>query len=151
MAISRRKFLTAGTIAAFYAGVPLKALANRSFGAANRSISSIFVGSSAISATSYLSRKSFSSCLNTSFSLSHGDETNVVKLIEVNDLSRGKEKIAAGSECFSLLFVGPKNIALRQNTYSIEHDSLGSFAALIVPLGKGKRGNYYEAVFNRSH
>jgi len=150
MAISRRKFLTAGTIAAVFAGVPLKALGKR-FGAANRSISSLFVGSSAISATSYLSKKSFSSCLNTNFSLSHDDETNVVKLIEVNELSRGKGKTDAGNECFSLLFVGPKNIALSQNTYSIEHDSLGTFAALIVPMGKGKRGSYYEAVFNRSH
>jgi hypothetical protein len=52
-------------------------------------------------------------------------------------------------ECFSLLFRGPYDRPLPQDTYRFAHDSLGEFVLLIVPLFPEEKARVYEAVFNR--
>ena len=56
----------------------------------------------------------------------------------------------ARNEKFSLLFRGPAQAALEQNTHAFEHAEIGRFAMFIAPVNL-KDGNhaYYEAVFNR--
>jgi len=57
---------------------------------------------------------------------------------------------AAGEHQFSLLFSGPRDLALTQDTYTFEHASLGQLAMFIVPvLLQEERHQYYEAIFNR--
>ena len=51
------------------------------------------------------------------------------------------------SEPFALLFRGPAEQALRQDTYEVEHPALGRFLLFIVPVGFDEAGRYYEAVF----
>jgi hypothetical protein len=150
MSISRRKFLQAGTLFAISAGVPLKSFAG---GRLNTSASNLipFAGG-ASAATASLDREAFARHLNTNFVLQHETTRASVRLVEVRDAPRYVKTGTAKKrgECFSLLFLGAANTALRQQTYTVEHGSLGKFALLVVPMGKGRPGaSYYEAVFNR--
>ena len=52
-------------------------------------------------------------------------------------------------ECFSLVFQGPKGLALRQETYTITHGKLGEFRLMLVPGAANRSGHHYEAVINR--
>ena len=51
-------------------------------------------------------------------------------------------------ERFSAFFSGPGDRFLSQNTYSIEHDQMGTFALFLVPVKQDQNGFRYEAVFN---
>ena len=74
-----------------------------------------------------------------------------ITLVDVTNFASRKQT-AAGKEGFSLLFRGPKETTLKQDTYLIEHEQLGMFSFLIVPVGtKDKRAPRYEAVINRLH
>jgi hypothetical protein len=70
-----------------------------------------------------------------------------VTLVDVRDSGPVPDQLSAGRECFSLVFRTHQK--LQQDTYSIEHGALGSFALLLVPIGKDKKGSYYEAIINR--
>ena len=48
---------------------------------------------------------------------------------------------------FSLVFVGPARFVLPQQTYRVEHDSLGELDLFLVPIGPNGGGMRYEAVF----
>jgi hypothetical protein len=98
-----------------------------------------------------LNLAAFKSQLGTTFTIN--DETAKVKvtLVEVANLASRKQT-AAGKEGFSLRFRGPQEMALKQNTYLIEHEQLGLFSFLIVPIGtRTTRSPHYEAVINRLH
>jgi hypothetical protein len=52
---------------------------------------------------------------------------------------------------FSLLFRGGPECALEQNTYGLEHATLGRLDVFIVPVQLRKDGGrYYEAIFNEA-
>ena len=145
MSISRRKFLGTGTLALIAAGVPLKALAGEAAKESAAKSGSFRLGGNQLH---QLDSESFSRCLNTNFRLRSGKSRPIsVRLVEVNHWPDSKP----GKECFSVVFLGSGAKRLRQDTYTIEHDSLGKFPLLVVPSGKNKQGFYYEAVFNRSH
>lgn len=56
----------------------------------------------------------------------------------------------AANEKFSLLFRGPLQQPLEQNSYWFESRGLGRFAIFIVPIGTTENTHYYyEAIFNR--
>jgi hypothetical protein len=48
---------------------------------------------------------------------------------------------------FSLSFVGPTAPLLPQAIYPLGHDALGTLELFIVPVGRGKDGAVYEAIF----
>jgi hypothetical protein len=52
-------------------------------------------------------------------------------------------------ESFSLMFRGHANAKLGQETYMIEHPRLGSFPLFLVPVGRARKGQSFEAVVNR--
>lgn len=57
----------------------------------------------------------------------------------------------ADNEKFSLLFQGPPEPPLPQDTYTFQHPRIGTFAMFIVPVGSADGTHrYYEAVFNRA-
>jgi hypothetical protein len=63
---------------------------------------------------------------------------------------RGSGAEDTWTERFSLLFLGPIQTPLEQETYTFEHPRLGRFAMFIVPLHSSSGDHcYYEAVFNR--
>jgi hypothetical protein len=147
MSLSRRKFLRAGTLVALSAGIPLKTLVASTISQP----SSFLPTNNQLNAGSYLTRESFSRQLNTKFSFAHKERQGVsVKLIEVNDLTP-KTMATSGKECFAVVFIGPRNAPLRQETYAVMHESLGKFDMLVVPIASHPEGVYYEAIFNRLH
>jgi hypothetical protein len=142
MSTSRRDFLKKGTLVALAAGVPLS-LVQRAAG------NSALASPVAPELTPALTKDAFKSQLNTNFLVNSGSAQVAVKLISVTDL-KGREKFA-GKEGFSLIFRGEVN-ALEQKTYAIEHQKLGQFSFLIVPvMGSRNKIQHYEAIINRLH
>lgn len=139
MRSSRREFLKRGTFVALAAGVPL-ALTEKAFGMGTTK-----------STVAGLNMASFKSQLGTSFLINHqASKVNFTLVAVANFASR--KQTAAGKEGFSLLFRGPKETTLKQDTYLIEHEELGMFSFLVVPVGtKDTRAPLYEAVINRLH
>ncbi len=137
MSSSRREFLKRGAFMALAAGVPL-ALTETAFGITK-------------STAAGLNMTSFKSQLGTSFQINHQASKVKITLVDVVNFASRKQT-AAGKEGFSLLFRGPQETTLKQDTYLIEHEELGMFSFLIVPVGtKDTRAPYYEAVINRLH
>ena len=138
MSSSRREFLKRGTFVALAAGVPL-ALTEKAFGMGTKTTAA------------GLSLASFKSQLGTSFQIKHQASNVKITLVAVTNFASRKQT-AAGKEGFSLLFSGPQETTLNQDTYLIEHEELGMFSFLIVPVGtKDARAPHYEAVINRLH
>ena len=134
---SRREFLKRGMFGALAAGVPL-ALTEKAFGMGTATMAG-------------LNMASFKSQLGTSFQINHQASKVKITLVDVTNFASRKQA-AAGKEGFSLLFRGPKETSLKQDTYVIEHEQLGMFSFLVVPVGtKDTRGPHYEAVINRLH
>jgi hypothetical protein len=136
MSSSRRDFLKRGTLVALTAGVPL-ALTEKALG----------MGTSTV--TAGLSLEAFKSQLGTSFLVNHSPSKVKLTLVDVTSFASRKQS-DAGKEGFSLVFRGPQETTLKQGTYRIQHEQLGLFTFLIVPVGiKDTRGQRYEVVVNR--
>ena len=137
MSRSRREFLKRGMFGALAAGVSLT-FTEKAFGMGTTTAAG-------------LNMASFKSQLNTNFTINHQASKVKMTLVDVTDFASRKQA-AAGKEGFSLIFRGPKATSLKQDTYLIEHEQLGMFSFLIVPVGtKDTRVPHYEAVINRLH
>ena len=148
MSITRRKFLKAGTLVALSAAIPLKA-AGQQIPKGNDGNPIDQSKDIAADPLSHYTRSAFSSYLNSIFRLYTGYSTIDVALVEVKDLMPGADTAKTGAECFSLLFRGG-NTALPQNTYRIEHPSLGAFQLFLVPGGADDNGaQSFVAIINR--
>jgi hypothetical protein len=150
MFTSRRKFLKTSAFVALSAGIPLKAAAEqiRSGGSNFTPFAEANVATTDFS----LDMKSFAASIKSEFIVHNSAGSTAIRLIEVNDLRSKSEKLTAnGRECFSTVFRGPQSAPLKQNTYRLEHGTLGSFSVLLVPVGTSNNAFYYEAVFNRLH
>jgi hypothetical protein len=139
MSSSRREFLKRGSLMALVAGVPL-GIAEKTLGMGTKT--SVATG---------LDLESFESQLGTNFLINHEAAKVEVRLVHITNFASAKQN-KAGQEGFSLLFRGPKETTLKQGTYLIEHEELGRFSFLVVPVGtKDTRAPHYEAVVNRLH
>ena len=137
MISSRREFLKRGMFGALVAGVPL-ALTEKASGMDT-------------STATGLNLASFESQLGTEFLINHESSKVRIKLVDVTSFASRKQT-AAGKEGFSLLFRGPRATVLKQDTYLIEHEELGMFSFLVVPVGiHDTRAPHYEAIINRLH
>lgn len=100
-----------------------------------------------------ITRNMFAENLRTRFTLSLGGvKLTDVTLIEVNDLNPPfvKSHGTTNKECFSLVFQGPRSLPLRQETYSVAHDTLGTFELFVVPGDPGRGSTlHYGADVNR--
>ena len=146
MSISRRKFLRAGTLVALSAAIPVSVFGQ------NRKARDVNPGDQLPAQTdplAHYTRSAFSSYVNSIFQLYTGYSVVEVELAEVKDLMPAGASTANGRECFSLLFRGGSK-ALPQNTYRIEHPSLGSFQLFLVPGAPDDNGaQSYIAIINR--
>jgi hypothetical protein len=52
-------------------------------------------------------------------------------------------------DSFSLVFRGPLHSEVSQQVSSIEHRSLGRFELFVAPVGRGVKGQDFQAVINR--
>ena len=75
-------------------------------------------------------------------------DRHTLRLLRVERLRNG----AAGREPFSVLFQGPAEPVIPQQTFTLVHDALGRLAVFMVPVGRDgdpRRGPVlYEAVFS---
>lgn len=138
---SRRKFLQQGTLGALAAGFTL-GLGETVSGRITAAASGGMLG---------LNRAAFESQLRTTFLVKDGDRKVPLELREVVDLG-SKKTVGGRREAFALVLRGSKSLPLKQETYSIEHENLGGFSFLLVPiLARDKNAQYYEININRLH
>ena len=142
MATTRRDFLRKGGLVALAAGVPI--------GLAEKALGKEALISSTPTPTAFaLNKSAFTAQLNTRFNIHRKGSKVPVKLVEVADLN--SQPVARhGKEGFTLLFRGDRGTPLKQDTYLIEHNKLGAFSFLIVPVKTSdENAPSYEAVINR--
>lgn len=139
MSTSRRDFLKKGTVLALAAGAPLSFTKNAVAGSLVASQSE-----------NVLRKRDFAACLNSDFVIQNGKQLVKTKLVEVADLQKRLRSKSDDKEGFSLLFRGELTHRLKQNTYVIEHERLGTFSFLLVPTKtKDENRTYYVATVNR--
>ena len=92
-----------------------------------------------------LHKRDFEAQLNTEFRVTADRSKVCVKLVDVTGLRSHTRK----GEAFSLMFRGDASLTLSQNTYVIEHERLGRFSFLLVPMRTSRDGQHYEAIVNR--
>lgn len=73
-------------------------------------------------------------------------DSQVLELELVEAVDKG---VTAWQEQFSLMFCGPLDSFLPQQTYEVEHDQFGTFAIFLVPVARKAESYTYEAYFNR--
>jgi hypothetical protein len=92
-----------------------------------------------------LGRDDFVPNLNTRFRLLQEDQPSIeLLLVNVSELATRERQ-----QVFSIEFQGPVDLLLPQQMYRLDHDVLGAFELMIVPIRQDAKGIYYEAVFNR--
>ena len=92
-----------------------------------------------------IEKSAFAENLKTKFRASLDDSNAVeVELVEIQEAPSTPRQ-----EQFALHFRGPDDVFLPQQTYRMEHERLGTFDLMLVPIGKNEQGFIYEAVFNR--
>ena len=69
-----------------------------------------------------------------------------LQLDRVEDRSAG---CGHGGECFAVVFRGPQDRLLTQNTYEVWNRRSGAFAMFVVPMRAVDGTPAYEALFNR--
>jgi len=144
MSISRRKFLKVGTVAGLFAGLPLGVITALGQGLSKDRDGNPVDQASTNDALALYTKATFASYLNSVFVLNAGYRTTEVTLLQITDMPAVK-----GGECFTLLFRGGSS-ALPQDTYTVNHPSLGTFKLLLVPAGTDANGAQgYLATINR--
>lgn len=73
------------------------------------------------------------------------DDENLVEL----ELTEAKPAAGEADNAFSIVFKGSLDTYLEQRIYDLEHGELGKISIFLVPIGRGKDGFLYEAVFTR--
>jgi len=136
MTISRRKFLGRSSVLSVAALLPLTVRAR-----ANAGSSSLANG---LELLGRLTRESFAENLNTTFEV----QVSAMNIQQLELISVSKKTRSKHYEMFDLVFAGKGN-QFGQGTYLVEHRVLGSFPMFVVPIGSGKAGASYQAVFTR--
>ncbi len=146
MVVSRRGFIKKGSLLVLAAGVSLGS-ADRIFG---RAINPGHSGPIQDNPAPFnFAKATFEPYVETVFRLYPPNSSRAITatLVSIADIGPVPDKNQTLPECFVLQFRGTET--LRQNTYKVEHQNLGSFELFIVPAGKNKKGVYYQAVINR--
>lgn len=153
MAVSRRKFLKAGTMVSLSAVIPLKSVVSVFGQQAGAEPDGLFKVPAESQADERLTEENFSRYLYSKFLIYTSPLTAIsLQLIDVkrrDPTSTTHEAKAPKLDSFSVLFRGPRRTALESRTYRITHDQMGTFDLFISPVNDRKKERLYEAVFNR--
>lgn len=144
MAVSRRIFIKAGTLAAVAAGVFLKP----GVLALGQDLVDQIGAPAVTDPLANYNQATFAQYVNSIFRL-RGPAVVDVTLTKVEDTLPVKTSRAGGRESFALFFRGG-SVQLPQNTYIVEHAALGTFQLFLVPGGADENGaQAYTAIINR--
>ena len=137
MGKSRREFIKRGAVAAVALSVPATLAKSVSANTV-----SVLLGNE-----DRLAKANFARHLNTTFrAQASGSRTVDLKLIKISDLA-GNQKTG-----FSLLFDGARGEVLLQDVYSFQHDKMGRFSLLLVPVVTRRQNQpHYEVIINKLH
>ena len=95
-----------------------------------------------------MSEEEFSKHLNTKFRVrAEAPRPVELELVEVKGWTTRPEE-REKMERFSLTFLGPADIYMPQQTYTLEHEQMGALDIFLVPTGRDERGFQYHAIFN---
>ena len=159
MPVSRRKFLQQGAIlAACTAAIPVEAVAQ------DRSarLSSASGQANRPDVLEHLSLRSFAAVTGSSFKVYQDPaDPMYLTLLTAEDMSTPNERVSSANmavapprqkvtmanNAFRLHFVGPSSRVVKQDTFTFEHSTLGTFDLFIVPSGDGQPS--YSAIINR--
>jgi uncharacterized protein DUF6916 len=137
MNISRRKFLGRGSALSVAAMVPLVVRAAVSE-------DSTPLSGNGLTILGTLTSKSFERLLNQTFKVQlSAMEHQELELIRVSRTTKQRH-----CESFDILFAGMDKPFI-EGTYTIQHETLGSFPLFLVPVGPAQNGPVYQAVFTR--
>jgi hypothetical protein len=131
--LSRRSFLQ-GTAAAAVATV-----------AAPLALTSPVGASSTVRVTP-LSRSTFAPLVNATLRMSNGLRSHKIVLADIAGLPNATP--ADDEHCFSLLFEAPAGSALPQAVRGVSHARIDTVHLLMVPVDRGKKHQYYQAIIN---
>ena len=90
----------------------------------------------------------FSGCSGELFRLPDADPPMDFELIEAEPL-RSSNEPTDPERNFALLFAGPGDRPLDQQTVTLEHHAVGSIALFVVPVAERDGRRHYEAVISR--
>ena len=95
-----------------------------------------------------ISESDFTPHLNEKFHLTAADGADAeAELIEVR--KTGGDAVEESMRApFFALFRTPSDFVVRQQMFRLEHETFGSIAVFLVPVGPDKEGMRYEAVFS---
>ena len=74
------------------------------------------------------------------------DQQLALELIEAEPLK--SDPSSPRQDPFCLMFRGPADVVLPQNTYELKHDRLGSVVLFLMPRQPDENGSYYEVIIN---
>ena len=95
-----------------------------------------------------LTRDDFAKHLNQTFRLPAKPGDLELELIEAEALPGPEPAPEGRRQAFSLVFRGPKDAALDQSIYPLEHPEMGSLELFLVPIGPDAHGLCYQSIFN---
>lgn len=154
MALSRRRFLRAGTMVSLSAVIPLKGVVSVLAQETGANPEVLFQIPAESIPDDRLTEEAFSRHVYSKFRV----YTSLLTAIELDliDVKRGDTPSAKQAprpakllDSFSVIFRGPRNAALESKTYRITHDQMGTFDLFISPINDRKKERLYQAVFNR--
>ena len=152
VAVSRRKFLRAGTMVSLSAIVPLRSVISVFAQQPGTDGQGPFKVPDESQADDRLTEENFSRYLYSKFLIYTSPLTAIsLELINVKHWDSTSTKHAteaAKLDSFSVLFRGPQT-ALESRTYRITHDQMGTFDLFISPVNDPNKERLYQAVFNR--
>jgi hypothetical protein len=94
-----------------------------------------------------LTEQEFSKHVGSEFQTTLGEHEVNLTLAEVKAYMP-QENEEAGMERFSVLFTGPPELMLPQQTYRMQHEHMQEFEIFLAPISSDGKSFRYEAVFN---
>ena len=152
MAVSRRKFLKAGTIVSVAAIIPLESVVSVFGQQAGSNQDGFFKVPIESEIDERLTEEAFSRQLYSTFRIYTTLLTAIdLQLVNVKrrEITSAKHAESAKVDSFSVLFRGPQKSAVESRTYRITHDQMGTFDLFISAVNDGEKEKLYAAVFNR--
>jgi len=157
VAISRRKFLKAGTMVSLSAVISTNSVIDALGQETEPAQKGLFKIPEGNDTDERLTEETFARYVNTQFLIYTSPFTAIkLELIKVSRWEPNSTKAAAkltvktpDIDSFSILFRGPRKTELGSKIYKITHDQMGTFDLFISPVGDRKNERLYQAVFNR--
>jgi hypothetical protein len=140
--MSRTGLLKLGAVAAVVLGAGPVAHAAASSETAAKDGGAVATGRG-VRGPRYLRLATYVPLVGSTFRIHRSQSSLSVKLVSATRLP------SEHGEAFSLIFRGHGNAKLGQETYTIEHSTLGTFPLFLVPVGPAQKGQDFQAVVNR--